>query len=599
MAATTTRPADRAGIVRRGFRVLGMGIRLQPRSFAVAVGGAALYGAMTVASAVVLGRVTDGVIVAAFAAGEVPRAALAAGSAAIVGVAVAKALGIILRRTGATYMQARLEALFRRRVTEQYQRLPLAWHQRRSTGSLLSNANADVESMWWPIAPLPFALGVLVMLAITGAALVTTDLALTGVALLVGPALGVLNWRYNRRIKGPATRAQQLRADVSGVAHESFDAALVVKTLGRERAETARFRRESERLRDELVQMGRIRALYEPLLDALPHAGVLLIVVVGSWRVATGALSAGELVTFAYLFTLLAFPLRLFGFLLSELPRAVVGWDRVRTVLDADEALPDGEGGIDGDHPARVDVLSLAFTYPAQGRAPAGRGLRDVTFSAAPGRTIALVGATGAGKSTVANLLVRLADPDAGTVAIDRRDVRGVARAALAQHVGVVFQQSFLFDASVRDNVTLGEPYDDDAVAAALRLAQAWDFVSALPEGLDTVVGERGTSLSGGQRQRLALARALVRRPRLLILDDATSSVDAAVEAAILRGLQEAALPSTVVVIAYRRATIALADEIVFIADGAVRARGSHEHLLAAEPAYARLVSAHDSRAEP
>jgi ABC-type multidrug transport system fused ATPase/permease subunit len=601
VTASASPPASSRGIVRRGLGIAWAGIREQPRMFSLAVGGAALYGLMTVASAVVLGEVTDRVVIPALEAGRLDRVALAVGCAAIVGVGVLKAVGIIVRRTAATYVQYKLEATFRERVTRRYQQLPLAWHQRRSTGELLSIANSDVETTWYPMAPLPFATGVVLMLVVTAVALLVTDGYLALIAFLVGPVMGYLNYRYNRRMEDPATRSQQLRAAVSARAHESFDGALVVKTLGRERAETDAFRGESERLRDELVDLGRIRALYDPVLEALPNIAVLAILLVGAARVAGGELSTGSLVTFAYLFTLLAFPVRLIGFVLSEFPRSVVGWDRIQAVLAADGDVDYGAAAGTADGPAAVDLVAVTFRYPLDSsgaRAHGGsRGLRDVTFEADPGRTIALVGPTGAGKSTIASLLVRLADPGEGAVRLDGRDLRTLRRGAVSQQAAIVLQHSFLFDDSVRENVTLGAAYTDAEVEQALRLAQASRFVAELPAGLDTVLGERGTSLSGGQRQRLALARALVRRPRLLILDDATSSVDTRIEAAILRGLQEAELPSTIVVVAYRGATIALADEIVFVQAGEIQARGSHDELLLAVPAYARLVHAYDDPA--
>jgi len=586
-------PRTPPGVLRRGLRVLALAVREEPRVFAVALAGSALYGVMTVISAVVLGRVTERVVLPAFRSGQVTTGALLGGSAAIVAVAVVKATGIVFRRIGAGRMQFQLQATYRQRVTRQYLRLPLSWHQQHPTGELLSNANADVEAAWWAIPPFPFAMGVLVMLAVTGVALVVTDPVLAVVGFAVFPAIGALNFGYNQRLTPLVTRAQHLRGELSTVAHESFDGALVVKTLGREAAETARFAATANELRDEMVRVGRVHGLFDPLMEALPQLGTLLVLLVGAGRIQDGTLNAGQLVQVAYLFTLLAFPVRVIGWVLGELPRAVVGYERVARVLAAGGALSYGEHpGPAHSKPTSLELAGVRFSY-AQAQV-----LHDVSFEVAPGRTVALVGPTGSGKSTIATLLVRLVDPDDGAVRLDGVDIRHLAVGAVARQAALVPQHTFLFDDTVRGNVTLGAAVDDDdAVWAALRLAQADGFVAALPRGLDTLVGERGTTLSGGQRQRLALARALVRRPQLLVLDDATSSVDATVEAAILRGLREVALPSTVVLIAYRRSTIELADEVVFLAGGRIVGRGRHAELLAAVPAYAELVTAYDRAA--
>jgi ABC-type multidrug transport system fused ATPase/permease subunit len=269
----------------------------------------------------------------------------------------------------------------------------------------------------------------------------------------------------------------------------------------------------------------------------------------------------------------------------------VVGFERVTRVLEATGEMPYGDarptpraGG------ARLDVDRVAYSY--DGRTPV---LRELTFTAAPGRTVALVGATAAGKSTLTTLLTRLVDPDDGAVRLDGTDLRDFAPGVLAGSVAIVPQTAFLFDDTVRDNITLGAGIADDEVWAALRTAQAEGFVAALPHGLDTQLGERGTSLSGGQRQRISLARALVRHPRLLILDDATSAVDPEVEARILAALRdEAGAGSTLVVVAYRKATIGLADEVIHLADGRVVDRGTHQELLERSPAYADLVNAYE-----
>jgi ATP-binding cassette, subfamily B, bacterial len=579
----------RADVIRRGLRILWISVREEPRIFAVSAVGSALFGLMTVGSAYVLGWIAGRVIVPAFDSGDVKASALGLAAAAILAVAVLKVVGILGRRLGAGVMQYRLQATYRRRVTRKYLDLPLAWHHRHPTGSLLSNANSDVEATWYPIAPFPFAVGVVFMVGIAATALFLTDWMLALIGLLIFPAVFALNVAYSRRMSPRMTRAQQLRADLSALAHESFDGALVVKTLGREAAEAERFGVQARDLRDALVKAGRVRGLFDPLMEALPNLGTLVVLLVGAVRLQAGAVSVQDVVSVAFLFTVLAFPLRAIGWVLGELPRSVVGWDRVQHVLTADGSMVYGDRRLASDKPAALELRDVQFGYEGGERV-----LHDVTIDIAPGRTVALVGPTGSGKSTVTTLISRLVDPDAGTVRIDGVDASELAEGEVSGAVALVPQTTFVFDDTVRGNVTLGLDVDDDTVWAALRLAQAERFVRALADGLDTRVGERGTSLSGGQRQRLALARALVRRPRLLVLDDATSSVDPAVEEAILRGLRTADLAATVLVVAYRRATIALADEVVYLEHGRVLARGSHADLLASTPGYANLVTAYE-----
>jgi ABC-type multidrug transport system fused ATPase/permease subunit len=411
-------------------------------------------------------------------------------------------------------------------------------------------------------------------------------LALVGLVLF--PSLALMNRSFARRMEGPAQRAQEDIGDVSAVAHESIDGALVVKTLGREAAETERLAAAAETLRKDRVDGGYIRATFEAALDTLPVLATALLLAIGSWRVASGAITVGELVGFIALFGLLSWPMRFIGWILAELPRAVVGYDRleevfaerVRVTPPADaEPLPAG--------PLGLEVRGVRHVYDG---VPV---LDGVSFEVAPEESVAIVGPTGVGKSTLAQLLVRLADPDEGQVRVGGVDARDADPIALRRAVAIVFQESFLFATTVRENIALEPDVLDSEVVRVAMIASADRFIRELPQGYDTVVGERGHTLSGGQRQRVALARALARGPRVLILDDATSSVDPTVEAEILNALRRE-LSTTLVVVAYRLSTIRLADRVIFLDRGVVRATGTHDELLAGEPGYAAIIQAYE-----
>ena len=589
---------------RRSFQLMARGLAAEKKYFTLGIIASVLFGGLTVAVSQVLGAVTDSVVIPALEGKDVTTRAIWLGGAALAGVALALALSVAGRRIFAGIGVSSLQARHRRDVTRQYMRLPMSWHRAHPAGQLLSNANADAEAATGVFNPLPFALGVVVMLIVAGFSLFRIDVWLAIAAFTVLPIAVAANVVFQRHMSPAITHAQQLRAEVSDVAHESFEAALLVKSLGTEAREEDRFRERAFALRDANIRVGIVRALFDPVIDLLPSVGTLLILGVGTFRIQSGAVETGEVVAAAYLLTMMAVPVRAFGWVLGELPRGLVGFERVSAVLDAQGFLT--EGTTDA---ARSRVPGARITMSGVGvDAATVEGdislLTDINLEVPAGQTVAIVGSTGAGKTTLVSLLARLSDPSAGRIELDGVDLRDLSPSALTRDVALVSQSTFIFEDSIRDNVTLmdnDDPArpDDDAVWAALRDAHVADVVEALPDGLDAPLGERGANLSGGQRQRLAIARALVRRPRLLVLDDATSAVDPGIEQAILASLRAQGQGATVVMVAYRMSSVALADSVIHIEGGRIVDVGTHAQLLDRDPGFADLANAYaDARGE-
>ena len=585
---TTTVPTVDRAIFSRGMRLVASYVRMHPKPFAASVAGAVLFAFASLFLTEALGRATDDVLREAFGGTVAPRDVWLAIGALMLG-GVGRALGIMLRRYYSGVAGERVMATLRTRVAERYRELSLRYHRETPTGELLAHMEVDVKAavdVFWPV---PFAVGVIVLTLLALVALVVSDPVLALVGLVVFPSLALMNRIFARRIEEPMRLAQQRIGEVSAVAHESIDGALVVKTLGREEAETQRLHEKAEALRDERVRGGVVRASFEAALDALPTMAIALLLAVGAWRVSSGAITLGDLIGFVALFQLLSWPMRFIGWILAELPRAVVGYDRLEQVFAEPVTVTPPRRGVPlPDGPLGLHVHDLHLLYEQQ--APV---LEGVTFGVEPGESVAIVGPTGVGKSTLTQLMVRLVDPDEGHVEIGGVDLREVDVASLRSSVAVVFQESFLFAESVRANIALDSGATDEQVVRAAEIASCDRFIRALPRGYDTIVGERGLTLSGGERQRVALARALVREPRLLILDDATSAVDPSIEADILGALRKE-LSTTLVVVAYRLSTIRLADRVIFLRRGRVEATGSHDELLATQPGYGAIIKAYE-----
>jgi ABC-type multidrug transport system fused ATPase/permease subunit len=571
----------------RGLRLIVSYVRMHPGPFAASVTGAIVFAFGSIALTTALGRATDQVLRPAFHGGVSTRRIWLA-VAAVMLFGTLRALGIMVRRFYSGVSGERVMATLRTRIAERYRHLALAYHRETPTGELLAHMEADVKAavdVFWPV---PFATGVVVLVILAAIQLFATDVYLALVALLLFPTLAVMNRSFAKRMEEPARLAQERTGDVSAVAHESIDGTLVVKTLGREQAETARFAAQADALRRERVRAGYIRATFEAGLDTLPTAAIAVLLIVGAWRVSTGDVTLGRLVGFVALFDLLAWPMRFVGWILAELPRAVVGYARLEqvfrepiTVAAAQDAVPLPDG------PLGIEVVDVRHVFDGT------KVLDGVSLRVEPHESVAIVGATGGGKSTLAQLLVRLADPDQGQIRIGEVDLRRVDPASLRRAVAIVFQESFLFSTTIGENIALDSGADEEHLERAARIAAVDRFVRTLPEGYQTVVGERGHTVSGGERQRVALARAIVREPRVLILDDATSSVDPTIEAGILSALREE-LRTTLVVIAYRLSTIRLADRVIFLEGGAVEATGSHDELLATTPGYSAIIRAYE-----
>ncbi len=562
-------------------------LSLHPRQFTLSFAGAAVFALATVTSSFAIRWVIDHVVLPRFedpaGSGPVTTASVGTGTVAIgvamiIGIGLVRAVGVVFRRAYASEGMWRVAETYTNQVVDRLVRQPVSWHRRHPDGDLVARAGVDTESTVSVIAPIPFACSTVLMIVVSTVWLFITDIPLGIVAIVVFPLVVVTNVVYERSVSEHYTRAQTQLGEFSAGVHESFEGVQLVKAYGAEARETVRLAELADQVRASRVEAVARRSVFDALTDMIPALANIALVVLGAIRVESGDLTVGEFSSVIFLFTLLVLPLRLIGYALSELPRSMAAWIRIQAVVNEPiEADPEAAIGRPGPG-VGVRLDDVRFHHEGS----SDPTLADIDLELATGTITALVGPTGSGKSTLADIVLGLVAPTSGTVAV------------IAGPRAIVFQEAFLVAGTVRANVAFGSDVTADAVWAALHLAAADDFVRDLPDGLDTVVGERGISLSGGQRQRVALARALARHPVILVLDDTTSALDPSTEAVILDRLRSS-LDATVLLIASRPSTIALADDVVFLADGRIAGHGSHTELLSDVAAYREIVEAFEA----
>ena len=506
---------------------------------------------------------------------------------AVIALGLARALMMGGRRLIAGKQALGVELDMRTAMYAKLVRLSFGFYDRHQTGQLMSRATVDLQGVRFFLGyGLVFFFQNAFTIVGVGIVVFVISWKLALIALAISPLLILVAYRYSR-VSHPILRdVQQKMADVATVAEENIVGVHVVKSFAQEPAEQAKFAERSEAVFVQSVKANRQRATYIPLLSFLPLLGQGGVLLIGGRMVAHGTLSLGDFVAFSLYLAMLESPLRSLGMWIGQAQRATASGERIFQVIDETEDIRDADGAVElPPGPGRVTFEHVTFGYDAERPV-----LHDVALELEPGRVVALIGHTGSGKTSLAALVPRFYDVQVGRVLVDGSDVRDLTLASLRREIGIVSQDPFLFSATVRENVAFGRPEATaEDVERAARLAQAHEFIEALPNGYDTVIGERGITLSGGQRQRVAIARALVVDPRILILDDATASVDATTESRIREGLQEAMRDRTTIIVAHRLSTIALADEIVVLEHGRVVARGGHDDLVETSGVYREI----------
>jgi ABC-type multidrug transport system fused ATPase/permease subunit len=507
---------------------------------------------------------------------------------AILGAGILRLGLTVIRRLIAGRVSVDVEFDLRERIYRHLQVLELGFFDGQQTGQLMSRATVDLQSIRFFLGyGLIFLTQNALTIVLASAVMIAIKPWLALLALIPVPFVVITAMRFNRLSRPALQEVQQRIAELTAEAEESVSGIRIVKAFAREEHMLARFRSSVVRVFDQNVYSTRLRAFYSPMLGFIPSLGLAVVLFVGGRQVIAGNFSLGDFTAFYTYLVMLVGPMRVLGIALGMAQRAIASGNRMFEILDREPRVtspPDAPPLPDG--PGRVEFERVTLRYDG-----AGPALSDVDLEVEAGSTVALVGPTGSGKTSLVALIARLYDPSDGAVRVDGADLRSVDVGSLRRAIAFVADDSFLFSATVADNIAYARPEASRAeIELAARRAQAHDFIARLPDGYETVIGERGMTLSGGQRQRVAIARALVAEPRLLILDDATSSVDAQTEEAIKEGLREAMRGRTTFVVAHRLSTISLADEIVVMDAGRIVDRGSHEELLGRSALYREIA---------
>jgi ATP-binding cassette, subfamily B, bacterial len=495
-----------------------------------------------------------------------------------------------LRRYFAFREARRLEATLRDRLFAHVQRMHFAYHDETQTGELMSRGNTDLQQVQNFIVMIPITISNAVTVLLVTIILFFINPLLALLALGSLPFVNFLGRRFSTKLHPAVMGIQRESAELASVVEETVAGVRVVKGFGAERVQAARLHTEADDVYEVSMDAARVRATYLPAMELLPNIGLIATLAYGGHLVINGGLTLGELVLFNFFVIMLIWPLRMLGMIVAQFQRAVASAERVAEVLSAEPIIVDDPEAPKLKAPrGEVRFEDVTFGY-ANGDGPV---LEHLELVIPAGQSVALVGPTGAGKTTIARLIPRFYDVQGGRVLIDGTDVRDVRLGSVRRTVGIVFEDTFLFSDTIAANIAFADPDADHvAVERAARLAGAHDFIIELPDGYRTEIGERGFSLSGGQRQRIAIARAILADPKVLILDDATSSVDPTKEHEIRDALEEVMTNRTTIVIAHRPATIALADRVALLDGGRIVAQGTHDELLANDARYREVLAA-------